>query len=235
MAKNSGSGGEPPAPSPRPEPSFRPLNPQSKKGRFWNRLSAFAQSPQENWLQEYQNDQAAPPKPEPTAPDAHLTAREILIDPDLDDPYSPGRAASAPGQPVRGATQPLLPTPTLTVSHDPLVCGDPVAVHLQVPEVPGRRIGLKFWIQDRQTRQLLEQPRWILELTPNGRNGLENRSTVIVPPGLLEVQFEAIAIDLETQHTGQKASESRRCVATASTTRHSPLPEDGNQLFGPEW
>ena len=99
-------------------------------------------------------------------------------------------------------------------------------------ELPERRIGLKFWIQDRQTRQLLEPPRWVLDLLPNGRGGLESRVTVTVPPGLLEVQFEAIAIDLDTQRTGQKVSQACRCTPTDRPTRTYPLPNDGNQLFG---
>ena len=223
-----------PTPAPLPTPNFDPLTPQSKAGRFWNRLSAFAQDSQGHWLQEYQDDQAAPPQPEPAAPDAHLTAREILIDPDLDrptsNPRSPSPQAAAPASPI----QPI-PVPTLTLPNAPLVCGTPITVHLQVAEVPGRRMGLKLWVQDRQTRQLLEPPRWVLELTPNGRSGLESRTTVIVPPGLLEVQFEAIAIDLETQHTGQKASHSCRCVAASQMSRSNPVVGDGNQLFGSDW
>ncbi|MEM6501247.1 MAG: hypothetical protein AAF685_05360 [Cyanobacteria bacterium P01_C01_bin.89] len=239
------------APQQSPEPSFRPLaSPQGKQGRFWSRLSSFAQPTQGNWLEEYQTEQAAPPKPEPTTPDAHLTEREILIDPDLDDQRSPASASLVsppstvpsgeqpfggyrdPNQKLAPVPVPSIPTPIMTLPMDPVVCGTPVSVHLQVNEVPGRRIGLKFWYQDRQTRQLLEPPRWILDPTPNGRGRVESRVTVTVPPGLLEVQFEAIAIDLESQHTGQKASQSRQCSATNRSTQYYPLPGDGNQLFG---
>ena len=236
----------PPAPTPQPAapppPNFRPLQTQSKQGRFWTRLSAFAQGTQEKWLQEYQDDRAAPPKPEPTAADAHLTNREILIDPDLDQPlapHTPDPLSQSPPSP-----QPL-PTPTLGLPAEPLICGHPVTIQLQVPEIAGQRIGLKFWIQDRQTRQLLEPPRWVLDLMPNGRGSLESRVTAIVPPGVLEVQFEAIAIDLETQHTGQKVSQACRCTTSdpnrsdPNTTRRStkvyPLPNNGNQLFGNDW
>ncbi|MGD1850722.1 MAG: hypothetical protein ACFCBU_08970, partial [Cyanophyceae cyanobacterium] len=198
--------------------------------------------------EDYQTDQAAPPKPEPTAPDSHLTEREILIDPDLDQRSPNGPLVSPPDsvpageQPFgsqRNPTQspvaaplPSIPTPILTLPTEPVVCGKAVSIHLQVNEVPGRRIGLKFWYQDRQTRQLLEPPRWILDPTPNGRGRVESRISVTVPPGLLEVQFEAIAIDLESQHTGQKASQSRQCVASSRTTQYYPLPGDGNQFFG---
>ena len=218
-------------PSSLPTPTFGTLTPQRKSGRFWTRLSAFAQDPQGAGLEAYQTEQAAPPKPEPTAPDAHLTAREILIDPDLDAPLSPAQNPSDSSAPTPLPPQ-NLPTPTLTLPGDSLVCGKPIAVQLQVTELPERRIGLKFWIQDRQTRQLLEPPRWVLDLLPNGRGGLESRVTVTVPPGLLEVQFEAIAIDLDTQRTGQKVSQACRCTPTDRPTRTYPLPNDGNQLFG---
>ena len=232
-----------PSPAAPPTPNFRPLNPHPKqgRGRFWTRLSAFAQGTQEKWLQDYQDDHAAPPKPEPTAADAHLTDREILIDPDLDQPLSSPAPDPLAQSPSSTASPQQLPTPTLGVPAEPLMCGHPVTIHLQVPEIAERRIGLKFWIQDRQTRQLLEPPRWVLDLMPNGRGALDSRVTAIVPPGVLEVQFEAIAIDLETQHTGQKVSQSCRCTThpdpntTERTTQVYPLPNNGNQLFGSDW
>jgi hypothetical protein len=78
-----------------------------------------------------------------------------------------------------------------------------------MPEV-GSPLYVKLWIQDRQTRQLLEPPRWLTQFRPDGRDRLETLTEIRLPYGVLEVQIDAICVEVATQRESLKAAIERR-------------------------
>ena len=98
-----------------------------------------------------------------------------------------------------------LPAPKLLIPTQELVSGEPVLVRVQVP-CHGARLGVKLWIQDRQSRTLLDGPRWLMDLLPNGVEELEGITQLMVPFGTVEIRFEAISIDLDSDRESHKIS-----------------------------
>ncbi|MFM7324074.1 MAG: hypothetical protein ACKO4L_03965, partial [Nodosilinea sp.] len=94
------------------------------------------------------------------------------------------------------------------------VAGQPVVVRLRVPFHPNR-LALKVWLTDPQTRQLVEAPRQVTQLSPNGQGELEGSVQLTLPHGCLQVDLEAIAIDLQTQRESYKVSQ-RRSITPAA-------------------
>ncbi|MCP2732239.1 hypothetical protein [Limnofasciculus baicalensis] len=148
-------------------------------------------------------------------------AQEIVIE---DESLSSGEAAQVEGNGSRKIksgkrlssqpkTEPVsqiesdspLPAPKLLIPTHELVSGEPVLVRVQVP-CDSARLGVKLWIQDRQSRTLLDGPRWLMDLLPNGVEELEGITQLIVPFGTVEIRFEAISIDLDSDRESHKIS-----------------------------
>jgi len=152
--------------------------------------------------------------------DSELADQEIVVD---DASTPPPRRGSLFGQPLRRAEIPPeapadalaeeepLPTPELRITATELVAGQRVDVTVILPPV-ATRLGVKLWMQDLQNRTLLEGPRWLMNFLPNGRGRLEAWTSLTVPHGCLEVQFEAIAVEITTQRESHKASLDRPVV-----------------------
>ena len=104
-----------------------------------------------------------------------------------------------------------VPTPDLQVTSGELVAGQPVNIRVRLPNLLPR-IYIKLWINDRQTRSLLEGPRWLVDLLPNGHGALEATTQLIVPLGSLDIRFEAIAVEMQTQRESRKVSVDRAVV-----------------------
>jgi hypothetical protein len=104
-----------------------------------------------------------------------------------------------------------IPIPVLTIAPGELVSGRSVNVRVKLPYLEPR-IYVKLWVVDRQTRSLLDGPRWILDFIPNSRGELEALTQLTVPFGSLEVLFEAIAIEMHTQRESHKVSVDRSVV-----------------------
>jgi hypothetical protein len=68
------------------------------------------------------------------------------------------------------------------------------------------RLCVKLWVQDRQSRYLLDGPRWLVDLFPDSAGQLEAMTQVVIPFGSAEVRFEAIAIDLDSQRESHKVA-----------------------------
>ncbi|HBE19755.1 MAG TPA: hypothetical protein DEA78_08165 [Cyanobacteria bacterium UBA11159] len=98
-----------------------------------------------------------------------------------------------------------LPAPKLLIPTHELVSGEPIIVRVQVP-CHAARLGVKLWIQDRQSRTLLDGPRWLMDLLPNGAEELEGITQLMVPFGTVEIRFEAISIDLDSERESHKIS-----------------------------
>ncbi|MBD1862677.1 MULTISPECIES: hypothetical protein [Trichocoleus] len=162
----------------------------------------------------------------PTArpPEDQWVAQEIVVE---DDPVI---ATALPAEPTPEVLSPalldpdaLVPNPQLEVQTGELVSGKSVSVRVRMPDLPCR-IYVKLWVNDRQTRSLLDGPRWLVDFTPTGLGDLEATTQMTVPFGSLEIQFEAIAIEMATQR------ESHKVVATRMV-----VPPDTPTLSYPEW
>lgn len=219
----------PPLATPRPlakEPSPQPpvpLLPSHEaagfrdlklEDRFWNRLNDMAVTLQ----QEARQKQG---KPSPSVTDAPLTpeaeavalafAGEVVIYEDEDETLG-SAGTETPVADTDGDDEVIMPPePELEVPGGELIAGDPVLLTLRVP-FHTNRLYLKVWMTDPQTRSLVDEPRQVMHLIPNGRGQLEGSLQLTVPQGCLETQFEAIAVDMVTQQESYKTTISRTIV-----------------------
>ncbi|MEH2166859.1 MAG: hypothetical protein V7K41_09365 [Nostoc sp.] len=105
---------------------------------------------------------------------------------------------------IAAATEPL-PTPHLYVPEGELIAGKSVIVRVVLPEVP-LQVVVKLWLEDYQTRYLLDGPHLLTNLLPNASGGLEVMTQLNIPFGCLEIRLEAIALDLTTQQESHKVT-----------------------------
>ncbi len=156
---------------------------------------------------------------------AHVlwNSREIVVDDDIpasQPPTSEQKTAKVDSPTLKSqpqATPPILyqqledkpvPTPLLFVRKGELVAGESIIVRVTLPphEIP---IYVKLWIQDRQSRLLLDEPRLLVDFMPSTSGNLEAMIQLTVPFGSLEIRFEAIAIDNSTQRESHKVTVDR--------------------------
>ncbi|KAB8319007.1 hypothetical protein SD81_008720 [Tolypothrix campylonemoides VB511288] len=104
-----------------------------------------------------------------------------------------------------------LPVPQLHLPQGELVCGKSVRVRVQLAQVCPE-VAVKLWIEDCQTRWLLEEPLWLTNLLPNSSGGLEETTHIIVPFGCLEIRLEAIAVNTVTQQESDKITIQRAVI-----------------------
>lgn len=187
------------------EPS--PFDALPKGHRFWSRLTALADDQDlRAWLRA--RGEGVAPAPEPPDPDADWTAGEVLVDDllPLQNGSNGWSAPASPPPPPADATLPPtmpIPQPTIELLTHPLVAETTATLRLRVTEVPSR-LCIKVWTSDRQTRQILEPPRWLLELPPNGLGELETRVTLTVPALVAELSIEAVVMELATHRESRK-------------------------------
>ncbi|MGF1567971.1 MAG: hypothetical protein ACFCVD_07850 [Nodosilinea sp.] len=208
--------------------AFRDLRLQD---RFWARLNDLALEIQQAARQK-RNDQAmakALATPYIDADDEEAEwpvevipfAGEVVIYDDEDETLGASLTASASSsviEPLDHDTDVVAPPiPVLEIAEGELTAGAPVLITLRVPFHPNR-LYLKVWITDPQTRSLADEPRQVMNLSPNGRGQLEGSLQLTVPLGCLEAQFEAIAVDLITQQESYKASVSRTITPAGMPT-----------------
>ncbi|MEB3179001.1 MAG: hypothetical protein VKL59_08245 [Nostocaceae cyanobacterium] len=130
------------------------------------------------------------PKPQPEQPPA----------PDLSD------LMSKTAHPLQS-----LPTPQLQVPQVELISGQPLQLLIELAtERPN--LAIKLWIEDYQTRSLLDGPHWLFDLTPTDAGTLEVTTQLTVPMGCLEIRIEAIAVHLPTQNESHKVSIERSVI-----------------------
>lgn len=101
-----------------------------------------------------------------------------------------------------------VPEPTIALAATELEPGKPVLVTVKLPDVLPK-IYVKLWINDRQSRAVLEPPRWIVDFTPNGLGNLEATAELTVPMGSVEVQIEAVTVEVMTNRESRKVSVDR--------------------------
>ncbi|MEH2274571.1 MAG: hypothetical protein V7K40_07110 [Nostoc sp.] len=111
----------------------------------------------------------------------------------------------SPSLPITAATIEPLPIPQLHVPEGELIAGKYIKVRVVLPEVPPQVV-IKLWVEDYQTRWLLDGPHLLTNLLPNALGGLEVMTLLNIPFGCLEIRLEAIALDLTTQQESHKVT-----------------------------
>ncbi|MEH2399703.1 hypothetical protein [Nostoc sp.] len=111
----------------------------------------------------------------------------------------------SPSLPITAAAIEPLPIPQLHVPEGELIAGKYIIVRLVLPEVPPQVV-VKLWVEDYQTRWLLDGPHLLTNLLPNALGELEVMTLLNIPFGCLEIRLEAIALDLTTQHESHKVT-----------------------------
>ncbi|GAB4378884.1 MAG: hypothetical protein Kow00121_31700 [Elainellaceae cyanobacterium] len=130
--------------------------------------------------------------PEPTADEPPLSTtqeRSVLVLPD-EEP---------------------IPVPQLEIRPNEPVAGDTLEILVRLPDLP-TRLFVKLWLRDRQNRSILDGPQWLMGFLPDGFGRLTARTTSTVPQGCLEVQIEAIAVEIASSRESDKASLTRQVV-----------------------
>jgi hypothetical protein len=173
--------------------------------RFMDRMSAFAEASQAEAAN------AVPTTPEsPVNPFASVQGRSSSPEAVIMDELLPpiGLAGIDFGDnPLLIPPDELVPTPSLEIEAvNEVVAGQSVKVKVKLPMIQPK-LYVKLWINDRQTRTLLDGPRYLVDFVPDRLNeSLEATTQLTVPLGSLEIQIEAIAIETATKREGYKAS-----------------------------
>lgn len=195
------SASEPDSPSPPEAPSELPASPNAEVTRTAREIEALLMSGDEARNETLPNLPASV-LPRPPAPHA-----EIVIEDEPPSPaaHSPGRILSHPSLFYRLADDEPVPVPLLSLPNQELVAGQSITLCVRLAKTPAR-IQVKVWVQDRQTRQVLDGPRWLVDFFPCGDAVVEAWTQLTVPLGCLEIQFEAIAIEIYSQRESHKTS-----------------------------
>jgi hypothetical protein len=144
-------------------------------------------------------------------------AREIVLDRPGEAPRRPSFSRSTEAAPKVRPVLPAdtsIPSPDLSVPPGQLTAGRSILVRARLPELSSR-IYIKLWIYDRQNQALLDGPRWLTDFLPIGDGNVEGMINLTVPYGGLDVQFEAIAVEVETDRESYKTVVERRIVPSA--------------------
>jgi hypothetical protein len=147
--------------------------------------------------------------------DAVLAAQEIVVD-DEPLPKAAGRGSGANQQTPDASDLGLpddepIPKPWLEIPLGELVSGDEVNITIRLPNLLPRMV-VKLWVIDRQSRSLLDGPRWLADFLPDGLGNLIAQTQLAVPYGCIEIQFEAIAIEMATQRESDKSTTTRHVI-----------------------
>ena len=102
-----------------------------------------------------------------------------------------------------GVMMESLPTPQLYLSEGELVAGTSVMVRVKLPEVSSSVV-VKLWVEDYQTRSLLDRPHILPHLRSNAWGEGETAIYLKIPFGCLEIRLSAIALHQTTQQESDK-------------------------------
>jgi hypothetical protein len=148
--------------------------------------------------------------PSPLQNDTTWLSQEIV----LDDIYialtneNNNQSPEKQEQPLVDISSPLLaslPTPQLFMPNGELVAGKSVKVRLELSEV-WSGVAVKLWVEDYQTRGLLDGPHLLKDLRPTPWGNWEAVTHLVVPLGCVEIRVEAIALDQTTQQESRKVT-----------------------------
>lgn len=192
--------------------AFEALNLQQ---RFWVNLNALAQ-PVDQCLQTELTAAPASSDPELLEPETATTSELQAADPLLSAVESlTGLSAfgAESAESMASAVNPL-PVPELIVLQAELVPNQAVLVQVRLPQ-PCPLVGVKVWLQDSNTQEILEGPRWLVDFKHNWQLGmLEANTQIIVPEFHQRVTFTAIAVHWHTQQTSHEVTIERPVFLT---------------------
>ncbi|MDV3353272.1 hypothetical protein QGP82_31655 [Leptothoe sp. LEGE 181152] len=101
--------------------------------------------------------------------------------------------------------------PILDVPEQELIAGEWMAIKVRVPAGDYQPY-VKVWMNDLQTRTMIDSPRLLMQFIPNDSNELETLMRVQIPHGCLELQVAAISIDMATLQESRKVVQNRRVM-----------------------
>ncbi|MEG4810762.1 hypothetical protein QUA82_26155 [Microcoleus sp. F8-D3] len=236
------------APETQPAPTKQAFQTLNVESRFWSRLSSLASNGESpDWLKATTLsptskaaanssdeiavvEESSPTQQQPgtgeTISDPKSTspeAREFVV---FDDPPQPKQVAQKTATVAAEDTPPtpyvlpedeLVPMPVLELPRAEIIAGQAVKVQVQLPELMPR-IYVKVWVYDRQTYLILDGPRWITEFKSNGLGNVRASIELEIPYGCMEVEFEAIAVEMQTQRESHKISIHRQVLPPAGPT-----------------
>lgn len=107
-----------------------------------------------------------------------------------------------------------VPDPIVTISEPELIGGKTATVRIKLPDILPK-IYVKVWISDRQNRTIIEPPRWVIDFKPDGHHNLEAMTEIKVPFESVEIQIEAIAVEVMTNRESHKVIVDRRVIPEA--------------------
>ncbi|HEY9668245.1 MAG TPA: hypothetical protein V6C91_15650, partial [Coleofasciculaceae cyanobacterium] len=152
-------------------------------------------------------EELAVPEPLVASPEQSVVKQEVpeTVSPTVPPKTSVPSPQSKPEIPSIRQFEPPLPTPELSIPSRELAAGEPVIVRVKLPPHPSR-LCVKLWAQDRQSRSILDGPRWLMDLIPDRSGEQEALTQLTVPFGSVDIRFEAIAVDIDTQRESHKVA-----------------------------
>lgn len=143
--------------------------------------------------------------------DGNWADQEIVVD---DDPFEEplGRSdrispfpSHYPQQQASALDEEPVPAPELVLPEGELIAGQLLLLRVKLNSELSR-IYVKLWVHDRQTRSLLDGPRWLVDFSPNAFGVLETMTQLTVPFGSMSIRFEAVTVDTYTQRESHKVT-----------------------------
>ncbi|NET72588.1 MAG: hypothetical protein F6K62_17155 [Sphaerospermopsis sp. SIO1G2] len=111
----------------------------------------------------------------------------------------------------------FLPTPQLFLPNEELIAGTAVKVRLEM-QTASSSVVIKLWVEDYQTRILLDGPHLLQDLRPTPWGSWEATTRILVPLGCVEILLGAIALDLESQQESHKVTMVRTIIPADLST-----------------
>jgi hypothetical protein len=225
-AEDGDAASDPPEPDSPERAAFRALNLQD---RFWERLqSLVVDRDLSHWLevlQEEEDGSSLEPADDETFPlgklkrrpigrDAQLAAQEVLADDELEPASTEVSGLSASNQPAMTLMLPIdepVSVPELQAVSGELTAGQKLMITVKLPD-SHPQVFVKLWLSERQSRSILDAPRWLTEFLPDGFGDLITRTELTVPHGCVEIQVEAIAVEMATQRESDKVTLVRKVI-----------------------
>ncbi|RUT00955.1 hypothetical protein DSM106972_069610 [Dulcicalothrix desertica PCC 7102] len=171
-----------------------------------------------------QSVQEVPEKTEEIKTASTWIAQEIVVDDieeggdntqlDLDETLAPEASVAEmlSSLPFNLEDIEILPVPQINVPGKELVSGNTIRVRILLKEIRPNTC-IKLWVEDCQTRWLLEGPHILTDLLPNSfESGMEVITELNIPFGCVEIRIEAVSLDIRTQLESDKASVQRTVV-----------------------
>ncbi len=138
-------------------------------------------------------------------------AQEVVIDDLPERPPVSRPAANAESNPLMIPDAEAVPVPVIQVLDGELVTGQAIQVKVMLPNLLAK-LYVKLWIHDRQSRTMLDGPRWLVDFVPNGKEALEAVTQLTVPFGSVQIQIAAIAVEVATKRESYRATVDRTVV-----------------------